>query len=344
MIQIEFQRNLIGQEDILFGFGTVNQIRGKTPVTVTKLNSSVIPYSAEQSLHDKFVELETAIDSKMVIDGAGNILTGLIESTTSDISGSMPGRLWIKEITSTESHLYHGDELVLKFNPDGGNLIFETSLEAYIAADAVVTSAFQAADTELENSLTIAYQNADAALDEALTEAYQAADDALQEAITTAYQEAIAALPVPGTSEGNIVQLLAGGKLPAVDGSNLTNLPLSYDSLEAKLGFGQYAQSADYTFTHGSNQYFAHGFGKTPRFGEIELICVTADGGYSPGDILKPRLGATPSGGGFSLWYNETHYGYGVYYYGASNPQVTKTGGVFSPKAANWKIRVKVWA
>jgi hypothetical protein len=28
-----------------------------------------------------------------------------------------------------------------------------------------------------------------------------------------------------GTTEGDILQLLAGGKLPAVDGSNLTNLP-----------------------------------------------------------------------------------------------------------------------
>ena len=57
---------------------------------------------------------------------------------------------------------------------------------SFVAADAVVTSAFQEADTALSSSLTTAYTTADAVV----TSAFQAADTALGSSLTTAYTAA----------------------------------------------------------------------------------------------------------------------------------------------------------
>ena len=52
-----FTRQIAGAEDLLFGFGTVAQIREAKNVTVTLLNASHIPYDSTRSVKDVLDEL-----------------------------------------------------------------------------------------------------------------------------------------------------------------------------------------------------------------------------------------------------------------------------------------------
>lgn len=196
MIEVNIQRNLICLEDLAVGTGSVDQVRGPAssdPITLTKINGANLPYDATYSMQEKFDQLIAQIDSlPAVVDEEGTFLTGFIN--TSDVDLDLEGRLWNKEIDADTGEIYYGDVLLFQYDPTDGNLILPVDTD-YIAADAVVTAAFEAADTTLQDNI-----------------------DALSASLGTA-----ATLDV-GTSEDNIVQLDAVG-LPAVDGSQLTGLP-----------------------------------------------------------------------------------------------------------------------
>ena len=196
MIKVTVQKNLIGLEDLLTGVGTVTQNRGPTgtaAVTITRINGANFPYDADNTMAEKFDDLQAQIDNlPEVVDQDGNLLTGLIN--TSDQQLDLTGRLWRKEIDADTAGIYYGDELILEYDPVDGNIYIPGGTD-YIAADAVVTSAFQAADTTLQANI-----------------------DAFD-----AQTEAIHDLDV-GTSANNLVQLDGSGNLPAVDGSALTGL------------------------------------------------------------------------------------------------------------------------
>ena len=200
MIKVTVQKNLVGLEDLLVGVGTVEQSRGPTgtaAVTITKINGANFPYDATTSMGEKFDALEALIDTlPVVVDEGGNLLTGLINTSSQQLD--LTGRLWRKEIDVDTAGIYYGDQLILTYDPVDGNIYIPGGTD-YIAADVVVTSAFQAADAILTAAI--------ASLD--------------------AQTEAIHDLDV-GTDIGELVQLedVSGSAgLPAVDGSQLTGLP-----------------------------------------------------------------------------------------------------------------------
>lgn len=196
MIKVTVQKNLIGLEDILVGVGAETQSRGPNgtpPVLITKINGANFPYDDTTSMGEKFDTLQAQIDSlPAVVDGNGNLLTGLIN--TSAVSLDLVGRIWRKEIDTNTIEIYYGAELMFKYDPVAGNIILNPDTD-YIAADVVVTAAYEAADTAIQDALN----DLDAA--------------------TTAVQ-----LLAVGIGANELVQMTADGKLPAVDGSNLTNL------------------------------------------------------------------------------------------------------------------------
>jgi len=55
--QIVFIRQKAGVEDLLFGFGNVQQIREGENVVVTMLNADSIPYDSTRSIKDALDEL-----------------------------------------------------------------------------------------------------------------------------------------------------------------------------------------------------------------------------------------------------------------------------------------------
>ena len=50
MKQININRQLLGIEDLLFGFGQVIQNRAGQNVTITKINAGTLPFDETQSL------------------------------------------------------------------------------------------------------------------------------------------------------------------------------------------------------------------------------------------------------------------------------------------------------
>lgn len=48
--ELKFVKQLGGAEDLMWGFGSVTQIRNGQAVTITSINSDVIPYSEEDSV------------------------------------------------------------------------------------------------------------------------------------------------------------------------------------------------------------------------------------------------------------------------------------------------------
>lgn len=61
MSEINYKKSLIGEEDLLLGFGTVNQTRGTSTLPINKINSSTIPYSVDLSIKDKLDVIDSTI-------------------------------------------------------------------------------------------------------------------------------------------------------------------------------------------------------------------------------------------------------------------------------------------
>ena len=79
-----------------------------------------------------------------------------------------------------------------------------------------------------------------------------------------------------GTAAGDLIALDGSAKLPAVDGSQLTNLP-SQLTVGSALVVSPYAIS---TVT-----VHAHGLGVVPSYVRATMTCLTANAGYSIGDV-----------------------------------------------------------
>ena len=200
MIKVTVQKNLIGLEDLLIGVGTVEQNRGPSgtePVTITEINGANLPYDGSFSMSEKIDALQLQMDTlPEVVDEFGNLLTGLIDTSALDLD--LAGRIWRKEIDATHAEIYYGTELMYEYNPASGNIYIPGGTD-YVAADVVVTAAFEAADTLLQSDIN--------ALDIATTDVQNLG---------------------PGITVNDLVQLedIGGGTpgLPAVDGSQLTGI------------------------------------------------------------------------------------------------------------------------
>lgn len=155
MIKVTVTKNLVGLEDLLTGVGTVSQQRGPSGnmVTITKINASNLPFDNENSLQDVIDALQIQIDNlPEVVDGDGNLLTGLINTSNLDLD--LAGRIWRKTISGTVAEIYYGTELMFQYNPTDGNIVNTTLIDyiddeiedvlAYVDAeiDALGTAAF----------------------------------------------------------------------------------------------------------------------------------------------------------------------------------------------------------
>lgn len=214
--KMTFQRNLICLEDLALGLGSVTQTRGQSTTNLTQINAAIFPYDANFTLKQKLDSLVTThyvdADNLPVYIATPNSASDLL---LADV-------IWIKNISGTERHVYYYDKIMFKYNPTSGDLIldpsvFQTSVDA-------LTLAYIAADDDVRADMLAAIAAeavARQAADSGLTAAFQAADSALLSSLNLG----TAATKDVGTSANNIVQLDNTGKLPAVDGSQLTNLP-----------------------------------------------------------------------------------------------------------------------
>jgi len=371
MKQVTFQKNLIGLEDLLIGTSTVTQTRGTTAVEVTEINGSNLPYDATYSMADKVDNLQIQMDTlPNVVDSNGNLLTGLIDTSGSDLN--LAGRIWRKTISGVEAHIYYGTELMYKYNPNTGDLIlsigvtgdmFKTdnlsglanyatarsNLGLVIGTDVQAYNALLVAQAALTATTgTIEKTGANTVGVYTVSAAGKALiDDADASAQRTTLGLGTAAVLNSGTAIDNLVKLVATSKLPILDGSNLTNVPIDQVSLQSglttEIGFNSYYESAQLAFTSTFSTSLSHNLGGEPNHVRLELVCTVAEGGYTIGDVIMPKMHASSSNGGMSVWYSATQVGAAVYTYSGSMPMVTKTGSFFNLSPTSWKLRIKAW-
>lgn len=214
--KMTFQRNLIGMEDLLLGEGTINQVRGVNTVSVSKINAGNFPYDNTVSVKDKIDSLDTT----HYVDGNNVPVYIATPNSASDLN--LADVIWIKNISSTEKRVYYYDKMMFKYNPTTGDLILDPSV--FSTSSAALTAAFQAADTSLYNTLVaaIAVEVSNRLTSEAEMRLAWQADDV---ASISALDLGTASRLDFGAGPLELVRLDNESKLPAVDGSQLVNLP-----------------------------------------------------------------------------------------------------------------------
>lgn len=139
-----------------------------------------------------------------------------------------------------------------------------------------------------------------------------------------------AALLDTGTAAGNVVKLDGSGKLPAVDGSQLTNLAAAGSIRKGTQNV------AGPNFSNSTVYTQAHALTSTPTDAQVYLECTTADIGYSVGARVK--LNYNKSGSGVGIVFDATN---SYILTPNSNIQIQQfgsPGGDSSINNARWKI------
>lgn len=153
--------------------------------------------------------------------------------------------------------------------------------------------------------------------------------------MTLAANLAALARRIVGTAANNLVALDGAGKLPAVDGSRLTN----------STGVKKRVSSGLLTPSLGGLLTWGHGLGVTPSRTWASLICQTAEFGYSVGDEIVVFFTSTSGvNAGFGVQtkadatnvlarIGSNHMGYSAQF---------DNGFPFAPDVTKWKV--KLWA
>lgn len=171
-----------------------------------------------------------------------------------------------------------------------------------------------------------------------------------------------------GTAAGNVVQLDGSGRLPAVDGSQLTGISTSgiadgsitADKLASTLNlsgktitlppantpaFTREFTSSELTIANGGGGTIAHGLGAAPKLIQVLLICKTAEQGYSIGDTVVWGAFWQAQDRGLSVGGDATNI---AYRYAAQNTPFSylnkSTGASSALTNANWRVIIKAWA
>lgn len=142
-----------------------------------------------------------------------------------------------------------------------------------------------------------------------------------------------------GTGANQVVQLDGSGRLPAVDGSQLTNLPSGVSTyLSPVLAFGGPA----------TNTVWTHGIGAIPSIVQVYLQNVIAEGGYAPGEIVSLAHIASESDSGGGPVYDgigvKVDSSFVTVYVSPRNVPMIGPAGGFAPTAANWDMLIRAVA
>lgn len=251
------------------------------------------------------------------------------------------------------------------FSPAGG--LVSTNVQAAIVELSGIVGGKQATNANLTAlaGLTLAANKL----------LYATGAGALAQADLTAFGRSITALAdaaaartlfdlIKGTAAGNVVVLDGSARLPAVNGSLLTNVtPANGTVGEAQLAatlnlsaktltlpaantpaFVNEYVSAEQTISNAGTGTLAHGLGAIPKLVQIRLVCKTAELGYSIGDEIVWGTFFQAQDRGLTVAVDATNI---VYRYAAQATPfsyLNKTTGASSALTnGNWRVVVRAW-
>lgn len=172
-----------------------------------------------------------------------------------------------------------------------------------------------------------------------------------------------------GVSANNVVQLDGTAKLPAIDGSQLTNVVPANGSVDAAQmaatlnlsgktitlpaantpALTKYFESTQQVITAAGALTIAHGLAVKPKLIQAALVCLTAEHGYSINDEVMMNPGVSSSGAtgdrGLAVVTDATNlnvrYGSNASVFTLLNKT---TGANAAPTLANWRLVLRAWA
>lgn len=113
-------------------------------------------------------------------------------------------------------------------------------------------------------------------------------------------------------------------------------------NVKAGLGFTTYYESAEQTINTNTAVTLSHSLGVLPKFMTAELVCQTADLGYSVGDRVPVSANDAGSNTGLATFYNLTQIGF---VYGSAMLFIRKdTGTQGNVTTSSWKVVLRAWA
>lgn len=103
--------------------------------------------------------------------------------------------------------------------------------------------------------------------------------------------------------------------------------------------------SSEQTVSSTTALTIAHGLGTIPKLCTVELVCKTADNGYSVGDVVTPIYGAFNNAAGFREGITLSADATNVYVAGLNFSTLSKTASTWVQLTyANWKAVVRAYA
>lgn len=105
--------------------------------------------------------------------------------------------------------------------------------------------------------------------------------------------------------------------------------------------------SPDTAYANGTLVSFAHGLGVVPTDFSVDFVCVTAEAGYSVGDVVRPYTQDVAANNGtvygFYNWRTATTIG--IFPIGGGIPMMNRTNNQLNAMSpANWRMRVRATA
>lgn len=114
-----------------------------------------------------------------------------------------------------------------------------------------------------------------------------------------------------------------------------------------QLGFGKMYESPEQTITAGALITLAHGLGAKPKLLSLELVCKTAENGYSVGDCVNIPAhagGYSTSNYGCTARLDATNIGLRLGSQVTTFLMLNSSGNAVGATNANWRLIVRAWA
>ncbi|ACT50860.1 hypothetical protein [Methylovorus glucosotrophus] len=207
-----------------------------------------------------------------------------------------------------------------------------------------LTAQVESSTSSINTSLALKAPIASPAFTGTPTAPTPSTNDNTTKVATTAFVMANSARNQDATaSQKGVVELATATEIKSLDSTRA----IAADQMQAAVGFAAMYESPQQTITSGGSLTIAHGLGRTPVMVSHQLVCVTAEQGFSVGDRLNIsplHMEGTNVNRGMSVISDATNIGirFGISANVFAVPHFS-TGTIAGLTNANWRLVVRAW-